>query len=72
MDHPCETCLRWPECNGVDADNCPLCVAYAERKLRPQTIEITLPLPDVRMLEKAVKDINRLAERRARRAFYTP
>lgn len=21
---PCETCLRWPECNGVDADNCPL------------------------------------------------
>lgn len=22
---PCETCLRWPECNGVDADTCPLC-----------------------------------------------
>lgn len=21
-DH-CETCLRWPECNGVD-ENCPL------------------------------------------------
>lgn len=20
---PCETCLRWPECNGVDAGNCP-------------------------------------------------
>jgi len=19
---PCETCLRWPECNGVDADTC--------------------------------------------------
>lgn len=24
QDHPCETCLRWPECNGVDADRCPL------------------------------------------------
>lgn len=30
MDHPCETCLRWPECNGVDADNCPLCKDYEE------------------------------------------
>ena len=20
---PCETCLRWSECNGVDAGNCP-------------------------------------------------
>lgn len=23
----CETCLRWGECNGVDADTCPLCGA---------------------------------------------
>lgn len=23
-DHPCETCLRWPECNGIDRDACPL------------------------------------------------
>ncbi len=23
MDESCETCLRWPECNGVD-DACPL------------------------------------------------
>jgi hypothetical protein len=22
---PCENCLRWPECNGVDANTCPLC-----------------------------------------------
>ncbi len=22
--HPCGTCLHWPECNGVDVDNCPL------------------------------------------------
>lgn len=24
MDNPCETCLRWPECNGVDKESCPL------------------------------------------------
>lgn len=29
-NNPCETCLRWPECNGVDAENCPI---YAERIL---------------------------------------
>lgn len=22
IDHPCEHCLRWPECNGIDADEC--------------------------------------------------
>lgn len=22
---PCEKCLRWPECNGVDANTCPRC-----------------------------------------------
>lgn len=22
---PCETCLRWSECNGVDRDDCPMC-----------------------------------------------
>lgn len=22
---PCESCLRWEECNGVDVDFCPLC-----------------------------------------------
>lgn len=21
-ESPCETCLRWEECNGVDIDNC--------------------------------------------------
>lgn len=21
---PCDTCLRWSECNGVDRDACPL------------------------------------------------
>ena len=24
MDNPCDTCLRWWECNGVDKENCPL------------------------------------------------
>ena len=23
--HPCAYCLRWEECNGVDADICPIC-----------------------------------------------
>lgn len=23
-DHPCATCLRWWECNGADADRCPM------------------------------------------------
>lgn len=23
-DDPCETCLRWYECNGVDVESCPL------------------------------------------------
>ena len=27
MADPCETCLRWPECNGVDVLYCPLCEA---------------------------------------------
>ena len=24
MTDPCESCLRWSECNGVDRDTCPL------------------------------------------------
>jgi hypothetical protein len=24
QEDPCETCLRWPECNGVDSDTCEL------------------------------------------------
>ena len=22
---PCDNCLRWFECNGIDMENCPLC-----------------------------------------------
>ena len=32
MSHPCETCLRWSECNGVDIDNCPLCKDIKKEK----------------------------------------
>lgn len=24
MTDPCESCLRWSECNGVDIDACPM------------------------------------------------
>lgn len=24
MDNPCDTCLRWYECNGIDKENCPM------------------------------------------------
>ena len=30
MAEPCETCLRWPECNGVDRNTCPLHEAEKE------------------------------------------
>lgn len=28
----CETCLRWPECNGVIADICPIVAACSTEK----------------------------------------
>lgn len=27
---PCDTCLRWPECNGADRDTCPNCRTRTE------------------------------------------
>lgn len=38
---PCDTCLRWPECNGVDADTCPLC-KWEEQQQQPKAQK---PLP---------------------------
>ena len=32
MPESCETCIRWPECNGVDADTCPFCKEAAEKE----------------------------------------
>ena len=34
MTNPCETCLRWPECNGSDRDNCPWWQSVDEREER--------------------------------------
>lgn len=28
--HPCESCLRWPECNGVDWPTCQLEIDIAK------------------------------------------
>lgn len=28
--HPCETCLRWPECNGVDWPDCQPLLSIAD------------------------------------------
>jgi hypothetical protein len=33
--HPCETCLRWSECNGVDAANCPAVRDFNKKKEDP-------------------------------------
>ena len=32
MADPCDTCVRWPECNGVDADTCPRCKGQTEEE----------------------------------------
>lgn len=58
MDHPCETCLRWPECNGVDADNCPLCKDWAESKIREATeaaVAREIALPSLLQLAEALR-----------------
>ena len=33
--HPCDTCLRWPECNGVDWGSCPAYQAQEEQEKAP-------------------------------------
>ena len=37
---PCDTCLRWSECNGVDRDTCP--VAMAGPLTPPKAAQTTL------------------------------
>jgi hypothetical protein len=32
MGHPCETFLRWWECNGVDYAVCPICETDNEKE----------------------------------------
>jgi hypothetical protein len=36
MTNPCETCLRWSECNGSDRENCPWWQIVEERERRRQ------------------------------------
>ncbi len=36
MTNPCETCLRWSECNGSDRPNCPWWQIVEERERRRQ------------------------------------
>ncbi len=33
--HPCDTCLRWAECNGIDVDSCQLVKAHMEKEAAP-------------------------------------
>jgi hypothetical protein len=42
---PCETCLRWPECNGVDRDTCPLC-GWEEKKIKKDKKAVPAYLDD--------------------------
>ena len=42
--HPCETCLRWPECNGIDRDACPLVKAHAEKEAAPVRVSVAIRL----------------------------
>lgn len=39
-EHPCENCLRWSECNGVDWETCP------DRKKHQYDIETITQLLD--------------------------
>ena len=36
---PCDTCLRWSECNSVDRDTCPVAMAADPIKSRSDTNE---------------------------------
>lgn len=31
-NHPCETCLRWNECNGIDDNQCQLIKLWEEKQ----------------------------------------
>ena len=42
---PCETCLRWSECNGVDADTCPL-RKQTDKRREPSDEDTAEALPE--------------------------
>lgn len=41
--HPCDTCLHWPECNGVDADTCLVRIHNQRREPGDKDTAETLP-----------------------------
>lgn len=70
-DHPCDTCLRWPECNGIDQDTCQLVKAHAEREAAPVRFTVHLDNFSARALARVVEKLtaNDLTTLR-RRIFY--
>ena len=40
---PCDTCLHWPECNGVDADTCLVRIHNQRREPGDKGTAETLP-----------------------------
>ena len=68
MADPCETCLRWPECNGVDAAICPMCRAYAEPPRRMACVdEMSDPQYNREILATLAQDIAITLEAHRRR-----
>lgn len=43
---PCDSCHRWSECNGVDAENCPVYKHWAEREKERRELVALLDLED--------------------------
>lgn len=43
---PCDSCQRWSECNGVDAENCPLYQHWEEREKQRRELATMLELED--------------------------
>ena len=41
MNNPCETCLRWEECNGVDVDICQIVKTFLGPRGTAPTFEPT-------------------------------
>jgi hypothetical protein len=40
---PCEVCLHWPECNGVDGDTCLIRKAHQRREPSDESTAETVP-----------------------------
>lgn len=66
-DHPCETCLRWPECNGIDRDTCQLVKAHDERESAPtEMAEFLANRLQVPVVHITAEEMDRLMKHGAR------